>query len=92
MISRGKEINIYVQIRFPANIYLFKVNNRNTRNRCVICSKLITYFAPFSSVSIVDFEQVNVSRVNVKSKILKIKLKLNNSRKLIIIKAIPCCW
>ena len=24
----------------PANIYLFKVNNRNTRNRCEICSKL----------------------------------------------------
>ena len=25
---------------FPANIYLFKVNNRNTRKRCKICSKL----------------------------------------------------
>ena len=25
---------------FPANIYLFKVNNRNTRKRCEICSKL----------------------------------------------------
>ena len=24
----------------PANIYLFKVNNRNTRKRCKICSKL----------------------------------------------------
>ena len=24
----------------PANIYLFKVNNRNTRTRCEICSKL----------------------------------------------------
>ena len=24
----------------PANIYLFKVNNRNTRKRCEICSKL----------------------------------------------------
>ena len=24
----------------PANIYLFKVNNRNTINRCEICSKL----------------------------------------------------
>ena len=23
-----------------ANIYLFKVNNRNTRKRCEICSKL----------------------------------------------------
>ena len=24
----------------PAGIYLFKVNNRNTRTRCKICSKL----------------------------------------------------
>ena len=26
----------------PANSYLFKVNNRNTRKRCEICSKLTT--------------------------------------------------
>ena len=26
----------------PPNIYLFKVNNRNTRKRCGICSKLTT--------------------------------------------------
>ena len=25
---------------FPANIYLFKGNNRNTRKSCKICSKL----------------------------------------------------
>ena len=25
----------------PANIYLFKINNRNARKRCKICSKLI---------------------------------------------------
>ena len=25
---------------FPANIYLFKDNNRNTTKRCEICSKL----------------------------------------------------
>ena len=25
---------------YPANIYLLKVNNRNTRKRCEICSKL----------------------------------------------------
>ena len=25
---------------FPANIYLFKVNNKNTRKRCEICSQL----------------------------------------------------
>ena len=25
---------------YPAGIYLLKVNNRNTRTRCEICSKL----------------------------------------------------
>ena len=57
----------------PANIYLFKVNNRNNRcekykmwNMFKVNSKntrttSLTYFTPFSSVSIVDFEQVNVS-------------------------------
>ena len=29
-------------IYYPANIYLFKVNNRNTRTRCEICPNLIT--------------------------------------------------
>ena len=47
----------------PANIYLFKVNNRNTRKRCEICSKLTikTPVRRFSSASIFDFEHVNVS-------------------------------
>ena len=58
---------------------MFKVNNRNTRTTCEICSKLTiktpeqhhwrrsgvfivnygTYFTPYSSVSIINFEQVN---------------------------------
>ena len=53
---------------YPANIYLFKVNNKNTRKRCEICSKL-TVKTPerrhlgcpdvfISSVPIVDFEQI----------------------------------
>ena len=46
---------------YPANIFLFKVNNRNTRKRCEICSKLIK--TPERRHSIVDFEQVNVSWV-----------------------------
>ena len=46
----------------PANIYLLKVNNRDTGKRFKISSKLTikTNFTPFSSVSIVHFEQVNV--------------------------------
>ena len=42
---------------------MFKVNNRNTRTRCEIRSKLTIktaeYFRPCFSVSIVNFEKVN---------------------------------
>ena len=48
-------IQDYHNERYPANIHLLKVSNRNTRKRCKICSKL-TIKTPFSSVSIVDFE------------------------------------
>ena len=34
------EIKDLDTIRYPAGIYLLKVNNRNTRTRCGICSKL----------------------------------------------------
>ena len=37
---------------YPTRIYLFKANNRNTRTRCEICSKL-TRMAPELSVFIV---------------------------------------
>ena len=43
----------------PANIYLFKVNNRNTRKSCEICSKL-TIKTPERR------QQVNVSWESVK--------------------------
>ena len=58
--------------------YMFKVNNRSTRRKCEICSKLtikiperrhcrrsgifivnFEHFTPSSTVSIVNFEQVN---------------------------------
>ena len=32
--------NIYLGKSYPAGNYMFKVNNRNTRTRCEICSKL----------------------------------------------------
>ena len=37
-----------------------KVTTKNDVTDVVLVSLLITYFAPFSSVSIVDFEQINV--------------------------------
>ena len=51
---------------FPASIYLLKVNNRNIRGRCEICSKSVIKtperrqapFTPCSSVSVVNFEHV----------------------------------
>ena len=48
----------------PAGIYLLKVNNRNTRTRCEICSKL-TINTPErrhwrrSGVFIVNFEHIS---------------------------------
>ena len=56
----------------PAGNYMFKVNNRNTRTRCEICSKLIIktperrhcLLVPCSSVSIVNFDQVNAGWEN----------------------------
>ena len=55
-----------------ANIYLFKVNNRNTRKRCETCPtlkkierrhSLWTCFIPTSTVSITDFQQANFARL-----------------------------
>ena len=52
-----------VEFHCPAGIYLLKVNNRNTRTRCGICSKL-TINTPErrhwrrSGVFIVNFEHI----------------------------------
>ena len=49
----------------PANIYFFKVNNRSTRKRCEICSKLTMIKTPErrqwcrSGVLIVNFEYIS---------------------------------
>ena len=58
---------------------MFKVNNKNTRATsmtsfwCFYCS-LLTYFISFPSVSIIDFEQVNVSWVSNNPNLGKPKL------------------
>ena len=72
----------------PSNIYLFKVINRNTRKRCEICPKLtintvesrsgvffvnFEHISLFFSVSIFDFELVNVSRGTFSCVILLLK-------------------
>ena len=40
LISLSKFTSINFGIPYPVGIYLLKVNNRNTRTRCEICSKL----------------------------------------------------
>ena len=48
----------------PVTIFMFKVNNRNTRERCDLCSKLTIKTSELRqwrpTVSTVDFEQVNI--------------------------------
>ena len=48
--------------RFLTGNYMFRVNNRNTRTCCEICSTLIIK-AACSSLAIVNFEQVNAGWV-----------------------------
>ena len=54
----------YLSILIPAGIYLFKVNNRNTKLRCEICSKvtiktLERHHCHRSGVFIVNFEHIS---------------------------------
>ena len=39
IIDNKVSIRMLTDVEWPANIYLFKVNNRTTRKRCEICSK-----------------------------------------------------
>ena len=78
-----------VSIFCPGGIYLLKVNNRNTRTRCKICSNLIlktperrllltlNIFYTCFSVSIVNFEHVIAGWVLI---ILKSELFLDISK------------
>ena len=52
--------NRKAKVTFPANIYLFEVNSRNTRKRCEECSKL-TIKTPErrSGVFIANFEHIS---------------------------------
>ena len=61
-----RHYNILIPLKGPwtQHIYLFKVNNRNTRTGCEICSKLIIktpeqYHLCRSSAFIVNFEHIS---------------------------------
>ena len=45
--------------RYPANVYLFKVNNGNTRKCCEICSKATKNTRRRSGVFIVNLEHIS---------------------------------
>ena len=71
-LYRGLFSNRIMNGSHPVGIYLLKVNNRNTRTRCEMCSKLTiktfdiwTYFTPCSRVSIVNFKHVNAGYVRL---------------------------
>ena len=48
----GHQGNVTNFCFYPAGNYMFKVNNRNTRTRCEICSELTYFF-------IVNFEHIS---------------------------------
>ena len=70
-------------INFPANIYIFKVNNRNPRKRCEICSKLtlkhqndvsdVLLFLLLILLTIVDFDQVMLAGLSFETNEYKMK-------------------
>ena len=63
-MSQLSETCNYKISSYPIDIYMFKVNNRHTRTRCEICSKL-TIKTPerrhwrHSGVFIVNFEHIS---------------------------------
>ena len=57
-----KEVITNLLFLSPAGNYMFKVDNRNTKTKCLYCW-LCIYFTPYCSISIANFEQVNVSWV-----------------------------
>ena len=62
---------------------MFKVNNRNTRTRCEICSKLTIKTPeerPCSNVSIVNFEQVNADWAKLKKNYICLNIQVNREK------------
>ena len=53
--------SVYIMIEWdPANIYLFKFNTRNTRERCELCSKVtVKTVENHFDVFIVNFKQIS---------------------------------
>ena len=78
---------------YLANIYVIKVNNRNTRKRCEICLFLVAIFA---TSSIIDVLQGPKTASTSNKNILKVSIKnMNNTLsllKIIRIRIEPFHW
>ena len=79
-------------VNFPANIYFFKVNNRNPGKRCEICSKLtlkhqndvsdvVLLFLLLILLTIVDFDQVMLAGLSFETNEYKMKTMIPFSLK-----------
>ena len=78
-------------VNFPANIHFFKVNNRRTRKRCEICSKLtlkhqndvsdVLLFLLLILLTIVDFDQVVLAGLSFETNEYKMKTMIPFSLK-----------
>ena len=78
-------------VNFPANIYFFKVNNRNPGKRCEICSKLtlkhqndvsdVLLFLLLILLTIVDFDQVVLAGLSFETNEYKMKTMIPFSLK-----------
>ena len=78
--------------KYPANIYLFKLNIRKTRKRCAK-STIKTPEQHQWRVSIVDFEQVNVSRVVLRQRLSLITPKFSgNTNSFLLHRRLSSCY
>ena len=50
----------------PANIYLFKVNNRNTRWKCTHCNTSLELHESFGLIADVDIRRYSIKKVFLK--------------------------
>ena len=58
VVFQAKSSTANFRTPYRASIYLLRVNNKNTRKKCEVCSKLISHWRR-SSVFIVNFEHIS---------------------------------
>ena len=84
--KKKRQTNAKVRI-YPAGIYLFKVNNKNLRTRCVNCSKL-TKKRHLSNL--INIEKIYID-IDMVSLLLTFK-RLHTFSLYFIVEFGGCCW